>query len=257
MDKKLDLSKFLIIIPIAGYGKRMGKLGKTCPKSLLKLNKFKILEIIINILRKRKAKNFAFILGYKAKTIIRFLNKIKIKYTYCINKKYKSSGHAYSWYLIQRHWLKNKKKTLLIHGDIFFNEKYLDNIIKDKKKNIIGSKKLNNSSYKKKNIFKIKSKKDKLINEISKKLYKQESYSEIIGINKLSGKMQYKLFKFMNKEFKNKSNIKLSWEEMINKFINISKQKFYILKKQNYFWVNINTKKDYYIAKKFAERIAL
>ena len=110
MDKKLDLSKFFIIIPVAGYGRRMGKLGKISPKSLLKLNKLKILEIIINILRKRKAKNFAFILGYKAKTIIRFLNKIKIKYTYCINKKYKSSGHAYSWYLIQKHWIKNKKK---------------------------------------------------------------------------------------------------------------------------------------------------
>ena len=124
MDKKLDLSKFFIIIPVAGYGRRMGKIGKIYPKSLLKINNLKILEIIINILKNRKAKNFAFILGYKAKTIIKFLNTIKIKYNYCINKKYKSSGHAFSWYLIRKHWLKHKKKVLLIHGDIFFNEKY-------------------------------------------------------------------------------------------------------------------------------------
>ena len=257
MDKKLDLSKFYIIIPVAGYGRRMGKLGKIYPKSLLKINNLKILEIIINILRKRNAKNFAFILGYKAKTLIKFLNKIKITYTYCINKKYNSTGHAYSWHLIQKHWLKNKKKTLLIHGDIFFNEKYLDNIIKAKKKNIIGCKILNNDSYKKKDIFKIKLKNDKSINKISKQLNKKESYSEIIGINKLSSKMQYKFFKFMNLEFKNKINIKLSWEEMINKFINVSKKKFYILEKQNYFWININTKKDYFIAKKNAKRIKL
>jgi len=257
VDKKLDLSKFFIIIPIAGSGRRMGKLGKIFPKSLLKLKKLKIIEFIINILIKRKVKNIAFILGYKAKTIIKFLDKIKIKYTYCINKKFKSSGHAYSWYLSQKHWIKNRKKTLFIHGDIFFNENYLDNIIKAKRKNIIGCKILNNESYKKEDIFKIKLNKDKSIKEISKKLNEKESYSEIIGINKLSNKMQYKLFKFMNKEFKNKSNIKLSWEEMINKFINISKQKLYVLENQNYFWININTKKDYFIAKNIAKRIKL
>ncbi len=257
MDKELDLSKFFIIIPVAGYGRRMGKIGKIYPKSLLKINNLKILEIIINILKKRKAKNFAFILGYKAKTIIKFLNTIEIKYKYCINKKYKSSGHAFSWYLIQKHWLKYKKKILLIHGDIFFNEKYLDNIIRSKKKNIIGSKIYNKKSYRKSEVFKIKLNKNKSINKISKKLNKKETYSEVIGINKLSSNVQNRLFKFMNEEFKNKNNIKLSWEEMINKFINISKQKFYTLKKQNFFWININTKKDYFSAKRIGKSIKL
>lgn len=256
MDKKLNLSKFLIIIPLAGFGKRMKKISKGIPKSLLKVNNHAILEIIINILKKRKAKNFVFILGYKAKKIIKFLNKTKIKYKYCINKKYRSSGHAFSWYLIYKLWLKNKKKILFIHGDIFFNGKYLDNIIKEKKNNIIGSKILNKKFYKKKNIFKIQlNNKDESINKISKYLNKKVSYSEVIGINKLSKKMQQRLFEFMKKQFKNKKNLKLSWEEMINNFIKITKQKLYIIKNQNYFWININTKKDYNKAKIISKKI--
>lgn len=105
--------------------------------------------------------------------------------------------------MIQKHWLKHKKKVLLIHGDIFFNEKYLDNIIRSKK-NIIGCKILNKKSHTKDEVFKIKLNKNKSINKISKKLNKKETYYEVIGINKLSSNVQYRLFKFMNEEFKKK-----------------------------------------------------
>lgn len=67
MDKKLDLSKFFIIIPVAGYGRRMGKIGKLYPKSLLKINNLKILEIIINILKKEKQKILHLFLDIKQK----------------------------------------------------------------------------------------------------------------------------------------------------------------------------------------------
>ena len=54
----------------------------------------------------------------------------------------------------------------------------------------------------------------------------------------------------MDKFFLKKNNKFLSWELMINSYIKKNKDSLFIIKKQNYVWININTSKDYLIAKK-------
>ena len=50
--------------------------------------------------------------------------------------------------------------------------------------------------------------------------------------------------------FFNKRNKKKPWEYVINKYIEKFPGELYILKNQNYDWININTIKDYNLAKK-------
>jgi len=48
----------------------------------------------------------------------------------------------------------------------------------------------------------------------------------------------------MNK-FLVKENKKLNWEFMLDNYIKTNKDSFFVLKKQNFFWTNVNFKKDY------------
>ena len=78
---------------------------------------------------------------------------------------------------------------------------------------------------------------------------KKNYYGEVIGINKISKKTSFHLFKFMDK-FLNKKNKKLSWEIVIDNYIKRTNDSLFVLKNQNYAWSNINFYKDYILAKK-------
>ena len=69
-------------------------------------------------------------------------------------------------------------------------------------------------------------------------------------MNKFSYNDQLEIFKFLKLSFKDRKNIKLGWEDLLNKFIIKSKANFYVLKNQDFDWVNLNRIKDISIAKK-------
>ena len=80
----------------------------------------------------------------------------------------------------------------------------------------------------------------------NKKFFPQ---GEILGINKFSKKTTENLFNYMDTFF-DKNNKKLSWENVLNKYIQLKLDKFYILKKQCYNWININEHVDLLKAQK-------
>ena len=59
----------------------------------------------------------------------------------------------------------------------------------------------------------------------------------------------------MQNRFKIKKNQNLSWEILINSFIQLNKNRLFALKKQNFKWININRIKDYQIAKNMVNNI--
>ena len=151
-------------------------------------------------------------------------------------------------------WSKKKKPLIIIHGDIIYDIRYLKNIIKSKKKDLIGisSKKINVN--KKKNNWVVKTNKKKQILKVDYiKNFKNYS-GEIIGINKISTETANKIFKFM-KFFLKKKMKKKSWEYVINKFIEKYPKELCALFNQNYNWININTIQDYYTAKKQFQKL--
>ena len=244
MDKVTNLSNYSIVLLSAGAGRRLGALGKKYPKCLLKINNKTLIELLINNLKKRKVRYISMIVGYKSKMLIKFLSKIKgIKINFIKINGYKKNGHSYSWFSYKDQWLKEKKPMILLHTDIYFNPIYLDNIIKSKKSNIIGIKCKKNHTFKKKSIVVEINKENKIkkidyIDKISK------PQGEIIGINKISQKTTKNIFYFMNKFFNSKKK-SLSWEFFLNYYIKKTSESFYILRNQNYSWININTEQDY------------
>lgn len=247
MDK-INLRNFNILILAAGIGSRIGPEGKKIPKSLFKINSKKIIDYLIEMLIKKKVKKINIMTGYKSNLIKRHLKKYKeIKFTFKNTKDYSKNGHSYTWYNYKNLWKKSKKTTILFHADILFDEKYLDNIIKSRKKNIIGVKK--NSKKLNKEIFYVSTRKS-YVKKISKMPNIEKPMGEIIGINKISYSLMKKIFLFMKNYFKQKDNKKFSWEIVINNFIQENPNTFHILYNQIYPWVNINRIKDYRAAKR-------
>jgi len=191
-----------------------------------------------------KAKQISILVGYKSELIKKELKKFKeIKLRYIKIKDYQKFGHAFTWFKYKKFWIKEKKKLLLIHTDIIFDEKILINIIKSRRKNIIGMKDKKNHKMTK-GSFVIKTDSKNLINEINFLKYLKRFSGEIIGINKISRPLMENIFKFMDFNFRYKENKFLSWEQIINEYIFQERPKIYVLPKQNYNWVNINRVSD-------------
>ncbi len=244
----INLSKFSILLLSAGIGRRLGKIGETKPKCLLKINGESLIERILVDLKKRGAKEINIILGYKSNMITKSLKKFKgIEFKFIKIKDFRKNGHGCSWHAFKDYWKKKKLPLLLLHTDIVYNQKFLDNILKSKKNNIIGIHS-NRKNFKKRSLvvsidakYKIKS-----IDYIEKK---KKYYGEVIGINKLSKKTAMHLFNFMDK-FLIKDNKKLSWEIVMDNYIRNSNDSLFVLKNQKYAWSNINFYDDYLLARK-------
>jgi choline kinase len=239
----ISINDYSVVLLCAGIGRRLSKLTKGRPKSLLKINNNSLLLRIVSILKKKKIKELSLVVGFKSNLIVKELKNINgIRLNYIKINNYRLNGHACSWHAFKNHWSNTEKPIILMHTDIYFDERYLDNILLSKKKNIIGIHS-NKNLYKDDSIMAYCNKKN-----ILKKLdyfTKSKKFSgEVLGINKVSKETCKKLFLFMD-SFLIKDKKKLSWEFMLNFFLKKNLDCFYVLKNQKYMWKNINYLEDY------------
>ncbi len=245
-------SKYNILILAAGIGKRMGKIGKRKPKCLLKLNKFLLIDYLINFLSSKNFKNINMVVGFQNIQIKKYLSRYKdIKIKFIKINNFKTNGHGMSWFSYKKYFLKNKRKTIIIHADVLLHKKYFENIIKSKYPDIIGAQNIQKCSNKE--AFYIREQK-KYIAEIKNKNLIKKPKGIVIGLNKVSINTMEKIFAFMDIFFKKEENKKLSWESVLNEFICENPNIFKILNNQKYNWVNINKKKDLIIARELSKK---
>lgn len=238
-----DINQFSIVLLSAGVGRRIGKISKNKPKSLLRINGKSLIKRIILILKKKKIKELSIIVGFQSHQIINELKQFNdIKFNFIKIKNYRNNGHACSWHAFKKKWQILKKPIILLHTDIFFDERYLNNILSSKKQNIIGIH--SNKKFYRPDSVVAKCKKNNQLESLNYLKNEKSFTGEVLGINKISKKTSEKLFLFMDK-FLIKERKKLQWEFMLNFFIKKYSNFFYVLKNQTFFWTNVNYHKDY------------
>ena len=253
-----EIKKFNNISPVilaAGFGSRLGS-DVLIPKCLLEIKKIPLIEYLLNYLIIIGFKEVNVIVGYKKSEIknklLKYKNKIKINYIY--NNKYRISGHGYSLFK----FLETKKITkdiLIIHGDLFFEKKIIDNVLKSLFKDIISVDKLFNI-YTNDEIV-VSGKENKVLSICKINEVKSNIVGEIVGINKWSRVFQKKYFNFSKKLFK-KDGIKFNWEPIINTMLKSdNKLKLNYLDIKHNKWININYNDDYIYAKKISKFIKI
>ena len=129
--------KFNILILSAGAGSRMGSVGESIPKSMIKINNRELLDYLLNKLISLNFSKVNITVGFKKIRIIKYLKKKKIKYNLIHIKNYNKCGSVYSWYKSKNVIKNNKKFFLLLHSDLLFHNSYLEKIFKCRKQNVI------------------------------------------------------------------------------------------------------------------------
>ena len=84
-----------------------------------------------------------------------------------------------------------------MHTDIYFDERYLDNILKSKKRNIIGIHS-NKEIYRKDSIM-VNCNKKYIVENLDYFQANKSNFGEVLGINKISKKTSENIFLFMDK----------------------------------------------------------
>ncbi|WP_440680919.1 sugar phosphate nucleotidyltransferase [Candidatus Pelagibacter sp. HIMB1623] len=241
--KKIDL-----VIPCAGMGKRLGILTKFITKNMVKIHGKSILEHQLDkfYVHKKKISKIHFILGYKSSILKSYILNLKLpfKIKFHFNKKYKTTGCAYSFSLALKH-LKND--VLVLNSDLILNQRKISNIMNIEKNNFV---------YLRKPLI------NKKIRPIKAKIYKKKIITidinknnfdlDVVGPFKLSLRMINKL-KMIHKSFSNKEFSKLSCYTFFGKITNYINLNYQILNDKD--WYEINTKKEY--RESFKEKIFL
>ena len=254
MDKK-DLEYHGIILA-AGYGKRIEKIAKGLPKSLLKISEVTLLESHLYNMSKLPIKHISIIVGYKNHKIKSLVgNKYSnIPITYIESKEYMTTNHSWSIFLSKECVIKKRMPLIFLHADTFYDPHLLSKVIYSEYENTI----LADSS------FNIKTRDELIVtgenNIVSNLHYVTEDYNnligEFIGIHKFSLDFTLDYFDFLeNHFFVNGKKDGYDW--LLGKFIHQSSSTLNYQTISNNSWVNINHEEDYYNAQKISKRIKL
>ena len=239
--KKIDL-----VIPCAGIGTRLGYLTKFVTKNMVAINDKSIIEHQLDkfLVHKKKINKIHFILGYRASILKSYIKKLKLpfKIKFHINKKYKTTGCAYSFSLVLKYL---KYDTLILNSDLILNQRKISNIINSKFNNFVYLRKP--LANKKTRLVKAKIYKNKVVNiDINKNSFDLD----VVGPFKISLRLVNKL-RLIYKSLKNNEFSKISCYVFFGKITRYTNLSYQILRDSD--WYEINTIKEY--KESFKEKI--
>ena len=241
--KKIDL-----VIPCAGMGTRLGYLTKFVTKNMVVINDKSIIEHQLDkfLVHKKKINKIHFILGYRASILKSYIKKLKLpfKIKFHINKKYKTTGCAYSFSLVLKYF---KYDKLILNSDLILNQRKISNIINSKFNNFVYLRKP--LANKKTRLVKAKIYKNKVVNiDINKNSFDLD----VVGPFKISLRLVNKL-RLIYKSLKNNEFSKISCYVFFGKITRYTNLSYQILRDSD--WYEINTIKEY--KESFKEKIFL
>ena len=232
------LNKIDLVIPCAGMGTRLGSLTKKITKNMLKINGISILEHQLNkfLIHKDKIGILHFVIGHKAKILKSYILNLNLPYKikFYINKNYKKTGCAYS-FLQALKYLKND--VLVINSDLIFEQKIINNIFDNKKKNFV---------FLRRPIINKKQRAVKAIikrNRIVKIDILNRNYDlEVVGPFRISSESLI-ILKKISKKIDIEKVINLCCYSLFGKILNKIQINFNIIKDSD--WYEVNTLEEY------------
>ncbi len=126
------------LILAAGLGKRLGDLTKDKPKCMVKLNNKTLIEYAVESLIENGINDFVVVVGHEKQKLINLLKEKypKQNFKFIENPVYFKTNNIYSLYLAKE-FLEKDDDTLLLESDIIFEPSIIQNLINDKRKNLL------------------------------------------------------------------------------------------------------------------------
>jgi len=234
------------IILAAGIGSRIKPMTNNCPKSLLQIGDYTILEMMLSHIQDCGINEVIFVLGYLEEKIKEYVknNFRSLKAYFVTNDKYAETNTAYSLMLAMA--LSKDSDIVKFDADVVFDIKILERLIKCEYANCLCiDKNINLDAEEIKVVINDQNK----VLKVSKTVNPKDAIGESIGIEKIDGETAKLLFSELEIMMEDKSNYQKYYEDAYERLIkkNVS---FYAFNISGLQWVEIDTKEDFFAAEK-------
>ena len=246
MKKDLDIEKMKAVILAAGVGSRIKPMTDNCPKCLLKVGDYTILEMMISHIQNCGINEVVFVLGYLQEQIKDY---VKTKFPdldayFVTNDKYAETNTGFSLMLAKD--LIKGATFVKFDADVVFDEQILKKLIECEYANCLCiDKNINLDAEEIKVIIDDQNR----VLKASKTVNPEDAVGESIGIEKIDGGTAMLLFaelRIMMQDIQNHQEYyEAAYERLIEKSV-----PFYAFDISGLKWTEIDTKEDFITAEK-------
>ena len=246
MKKDPDIEKMKALILAAGVGSRIKPMTDNCPKCLLKVGDYTILEMMISHIQNCGINEVVFVLGYLQEQIKDYVktNFPDLDAYFVTNDKYAETNNGVS-FLLAKDLIKGAT-FVKFDADVVFDEQILKKLIECEYTNCLCiDKNINLDAEEIKVIIDDQNR----ILKASKTVNPEDAVGESIGIEKIDGGTAMLLFaelRIMMQDIQNHQEYyEAAYERLIEKSV-----PFYALDISGLKWTEIDTKEDFITAEK-------
>ena len=246
MKTDLDIEKMKAIILAAGVGSRIKPMTDSCPKSLLKVGDYTILEMMISHIQNCGINEVVFVLGYLQEQIKDHVNTKfpDLDAHFVTNDRYAETNTAFSLMLAKD--LIEGAAFVKFDADVVFDEQILEKLIECEYSNCLCIDK--NINLDAEEIKVIVDDQNRVL-KASKTVNPKDAVGESIGIEKIDSKTAMLLFaelRMMMEDIQNHQEYyEAAYERLIEKNV-----PFYAFDISGLKWTEIDTKEDFITAEK-------
>jgi len=238
-------NKLKAIILAAGVGSRIRPLTDNCPKSLLKIGDYTILQMMLSRLKSSGINDVVIVLGYLQQQIKDYIttNFSELNVQFVINEHYESTNTGYSLMLTEP--LVQDGDFIKFDADVVFEQTILNKLIACEFNNVLCiDKEINLDAEEIKVIINEQGK----VLKASKEVAPKDAVGESIGIEKIGYKTAKLLFSELKLMMQDKENHQAYYEAAYERLID-KKVEFNTLDITGYKWTEIDTLNDFDLAK--------
>lgn len=238
-------NKLKAIILAAGIGSRIRPLTDNCPKSLLKIGDYTILQMMLSHLQSSGINDVVIVLGYLQQKIKDYvaINFSEINVQFVTNEHYKVTNTGYSLMLTEP-FVENCD-FIKFDADVVFEQTILNKLIASEYKNVLCiDKDINLDAEEIKVIIDEQGK----VLKASKDVAPKDAIGESIGIEKINHETARLLFSELKLMMKDKANHQAYYEAAYERLIDKGTA-FNTLDITGHKWTEIDTLADFDLAK--------
>jgi choline kinase len=234
------------VILAAGVGSRIRPLTDNCPKSLLKVGGYTILEMMISHIRDCGITDIVFVLGYLQEQIKEYVthNFPELNAHYISNDQYTNTNTGFSLMLARD--LVAGSSFIKFDADVVFDKAILSQLIDCEHDNALC---IDKNIQLDAEEIKVIIKEQNRVVKASKTVNPKEAIGESIGIEKICADTSIQLFDELETMMQDSQNhqeyYEAAYERLIEKDV-----PFYALDISGLKWIEIDTKEDFITAKK-------
>ena len=233
-EKKEESGITKAVILAAGIGSRLRPLTNDVPKCLLKINSITILEHQIKNLEECGIQEITLVTGYKAYKIERFCKKNFWNLNLIYNKYYSTTSNLFSLWSAKETF---KGGFVCFNSDVVFDVEILKSLLNFEGDICVAvDKKVCTEEDMKVMV------KNGIVKNISKRISKEETYGEFIGISKFSARYSETLIDILSNlpiNLRNKGYVALLIQRLID-----GGHKVHEVEIQRRFWADIDFVED-------------